>query len=247
MNENIFLLEMGILAVLFIAAAFWLAAVFYGFSRHYYNRPCLIALGLIPCFFIGLFFRLTEPYRSFSDEQFGITTYVSSHDEDGDGIDDQTDIVRGAYAYIETGPKYKSKYYESGYPDDGYGVCTDVVAQGMKEAGYDLMELVDGDILAEPQDYGITEPDKKIDFRRVRNLKVYFGHTAISLTTDIRETEEWQAGDIVIWQNHIGIVADKRNRRGIPYIIHHANPFQPEYVEDVLEIWGTVTGHYRIS
>ena len=47
---------------------------------------------------------------------------------------------------ISKNPKYKSKYYETGYPNDEYGVCTDVVAFGLKDAGYDLMELVNEDI-----------------------------------------------------------------------------------------------------
>lgn len=125
------------------------------------------------------------PHKSYSDADFGIEAYVSGHDEDCDGIDDQTDILEGAYGYVAKKPRYKSKYYESGYPDDSCGVCTDVVAQGLLNAGYDLMTLVQEDISLHPQDYAIEEPDKNIDFRRVRNLEVYFRHTAIPLTTDI--------------------------------------------------------------
>ena len=51
----------------------------------------------------------------------------SSVDKDNDGIDDQTDILQGALDYVASRPKYKSKYYRTGYPNDGYGVCTDVV------------------------------------------------------------------------------------------------------------------------
>ncbi len=39
------------------------------------------------------------------------------------------------------------------------------------------------------------------DFRRVKNLKVYFDNNAISLTTEINEIEEWQGGDIVVFKN----------------------------------------------
>ena len=48
--------------------------------------------------------------------------------------------------YISTKPKYKSKYYDGGYSVDEYGVCTDVVANGLLGAGYDLRELVNNDI-----------------------------------------------------------------------------------------------------
>ena len=47
--------------------------------------------------------------------------------------------------YIETKPKYKSEYYETGYPNGEYGVCTDVIGFALKNAGYNLMELVNDD------------------------------------------------------------------------------------------------------
>ncbi|MBQ9658826.1 MAG: DUF1287 domain-containing protein [Clostridia bacterium] len=56
-------------------------------------------------------------------------------------------------------PKYKSKYYGTGYPDDEYGVCTDVVANGLKGAGYDLMELVNKDIINNKEKYNIVVID----------------------------------------------------------------------------------------
>ena len=149
--------------------------------------------------------------------------------------------------YIAAKPKYKSKYYQTGYPDDGYGVCTDLVAFALKGAGYDLMPLVDEDIRADQESYNIEQPDKNIDFRRVRNLKVYFEHRAISLTTDISEIEEWQGGDIVIFQDHIGIVSDRRNENGVPYVIHHNSPWQKKYEQDILEKREDLVGHYRIS
>ncbi len=176
-----------------------------------------------------------------------IEKVYSAMDKDNDGIDDQSDILNGALEYISTKPKYKSKYYETGYPDDKYGVCTDVVANGLKAAGYDLQQLVQADIEAHPDEYNIDKPDMKIDFRRVRNLKVYFRHTAISLTTDVHKIEEWQGGDIVVFAGHVGIVSDRRNENGVPYIIHHNDPWQDNYEEDILELRQDIVGHYRIS
>lgn len=176
-----------------------------------------------------------------------IARLQSSKDKDGDGIDDQTDILQGALAYVSTHPKYKSRYYQTGYPDDGYGVCTDVVAYALKNAGYDLMELVAQDIEHNPDGYDIDQPDQNIDFRRVRNLKVYFADTAIPLTTELTEPEQWQGGDIVIFESHIGIVSDRRNADGIPYVIHHNDPFQKTYEQDILQSREDIVGHYRIS
>ena len=73
---------------------------------------------------------------TYTNADFGIGPYVSPHDTDGDGIDDQTDILASARAYVETRPAYGSAYYEGGWPDDGRGVCTDVVAYALLGAGF---------------------------------------------------------------------------------------------------------------
>lgn len=200
---------------------------------------------------IGLIYLLyilnIIPHRKYSNSDFNINTYISSIDKDNDGIDDQTDILNNARDYIKTKPKYKSKYYTTGYPNDEYGVCTDVVAFALKDAGYDLMVLVNEDIKANKDLYNIDSIDKKIDFRRVQNLKIYLDNNAISLTTDINKIDKWQGGDIIVFKKHIGIVSDNRNKKGISFIIHHANPYQRYYEEDILEYRDDIVGHYRIS
>ena len=187
--------------------------------------------------------RLPDRYRR-SVEKIQCKT-----DRDGDGVDDQSDILDGAWAYLNSKhPKYKSVYYaETGWSDDEYGVCTDVVANALLAAGYNLQELVDADIKTRPEDYDIEDPDPMIDFRRVRNLIVYFRHTAISLTTDTSKIAEWQGGDIVVYKSHIGLVSDRRNADGVPYLIHHSGVWQSRYEEDMLVSWGEPVGHFRIS
>ena len=185
------------------------------------------------------------PHKRYTNGDFGIEKYKSDVDKDGDGIDDQTDILEGVRKYIATEPQYKSVYYAGGYPDDEYGVCTDVVAQGFLNAGYDLMELVSEDIANAPEAYNIDIPDKNIDFRRVRNLKVFFKRHAISLTTDVSKIEQWQGGDIVIFESHIGIISDKRNSNGTVFIIHHGSPTQAGYEQDIFEGRDDIIGHFR--
>lgn len=187
------------------------------------------------------------PHRQYTNEDFGIETYTSSVDKDEDGVDDQTDILAGTRAYIATNPQYKSKYYSGGYPDDEYGVCTDVVAFSLFAAGYDLQQLVAEDIENHREDYDIIKPDPNIDFRRVRNLRVYFERNAISLTTDITDIEQWQGGDIIVFEKHIGIVSDKRNKKGISFVIHNGSPAQAGYEQDILEYREDIVGHYRMS
>lgn len=202
---------------------------------------CLFVLGYLLYYFNFI------PHRKYTNEDFNIKTYASNIDKDNDGIDDQTDILINTRKYIITKPKYKSKYYGTGYPDDNYGVCTDVVAFALKDAGYDLRELVNNHVKENRNLYDIDMIDKNIDFRRVLNLKTYFDYNAISLTTDVKRIEEWQGGDIVVFNRHIGIVSDKRNHKGINFVIHHANPYQRYYEEDILENRDDIIGHYRIS
>ena len=214
-------------------------------ARYYAIIAFLVFCSIV--FYVQTHYQHTSAIRPEDDYTGRIPQFHGSEDRDDDGVDDQSDILNGALAYVSTHPKYKSRYYETGYPDDGYGVCTDVVAYALKNAGYDLQVLVNADIREQPQDYMVAEPDANIDFRRVRNLKVFFSHTAAALTTDVSEIEEWQGGDIVIFERHIGIVSDRRNKNGVPYIIHHNDPWQSAYEQDILEKRTDIVGHYRIS
>lgn len=181
------------------------------------------------------------PSKAYTAEDLGLTELSSTIDADGDGIDDWHDIMLGARSYIETDPSYKSRYYEGGYPDDGYGVCTDVIWKGFAAAGYDLKSLVDSHIAENPELYP-DEADPNIDFRRVKNLSIFFEHNAQSLTTSTDDPESWQPGDIVVYENHIAICSDKRNKNGLPFIIHHGPLGARE--ADELES-KDIIGHYR--
>lgn len=217
------------------------------------KRLCVVCLILIGVAIGGYLFYSTRTFQMTSAKRLEnlydgkVNTYISNQDRDKDGIDDQTDILQSTLAYIETKPKYKSKYYTTGYSNDRYGVCTDVVANALLGAGYDLMELVKKDISANPKKYDITAPDPNIDFRRVKNLKVFFANHARKLTTDVHDIEQWQGGDIVIFENHIGIVSDHRNKNGVAYVIHHNDPYQKSYEEDILEKREDIVGHYRFG
>ena len=180
-------------------------------AKHYATVLVLLLFCSI-VFYVQTHYQHTSSSRPEDDYQGRIPQFHSSVDRDDDGVDDQLDILNGALVYVSTHPKYKSRYYETGYPDDGYGVCTDVVAYALKNAGYDLQVLVDADIREQPQDYMVAEPDANIDFRRVRNLKVFFSHTAFALTTDVSEIEEWQGDVVFIFEKSIGIVSDRRNK-----------------------------------
>lgn len=205
-----------------------------------------LVLLIVCCYFAADYFNLL-PQKSYIADDFGITTIHSEIDFNENGMDDYTDILLGARIDAENHPKYDGSYYAGGYPPDNIGVCTDVVWRAFKNAGYSLRDMVDHDIALRPEAYpNIEQRDNNIDFRRVRNLRVFFEEYAISLTVDIEEIAEWQPGDIVIFgdDKHIGIVSDKRNADGQPYIIHNGGQLKRE--EDYLKR-GVVTGHYRFD
>ncbi len=221
------------------------------------TRAGKILFATLAAFIIAAVFLtvrwLINRNKYYGNADFGISDYISRTDMDGDGVDDQTDILAGARAYTATRPIYESRYYSGGWPDDGFGVCTDVVANALKSAGYDLQELVAEDIARSPEAYDGDCGDRNIDFRRVRNLLVYFERHAISLTCDLGEIGEWQGGDVVVFEGHIGIISDRRNEKGVPYLIHHGGangegcPLRPNYEENVLGLQKKILGHFRIS
>ena len=94
------------------------------------KRLVFIIIGIIIISITVLLLYLYNSilHKQYTNADFKIETYVSNIDKDDDGIDDQTDILNNVRNYISKNPKYKSKYYETGYPNDEYGVCTDVVA-----------------------------------------------------------------------------------------------------------------------
>ena len=206
--------------------------------------PIVLLLTLL--YFTLNYFNLI-PKKYYAARDFGIETVKSSEDFNQNGVDDYTDILLGARKDAKNHPKYDGKYIDGGYPPDNIGVCTDVVWRAFKNAGYSLKDMVDRDIENRREAYSrIDKPDTNIDFRRVKNLNIFFKEYAISLTTDITQIAEWQPGDIVIFNNqaHIGIVSDKRNRDGMPYIIHNGG--QPNREEDYLTR-STVVAHYRFD
>ena len=209
----------------------------------------IILIAICSVYIIFKFYKINT--KIYYAKDFGIETVYSLKDFNNNGIDDYTDILLGARKDAENHPTYKSAYYEGGYPPDNEGVCTDVIWRALKNAGYSLKDMIDEDIKNNVELYPRVngQPDSNIDFRRVPNLKVYFDRNAICLTTDISQIEQWQPGDIVTFgTNHIGIISDKRNKKGNPYLIHNANQSQRE--EDTLEMWNffePVSGHYRIK
>jgi len=207
----------------------------------------IIGLILLIVGFVAADYWNLLPQKYYKAEDFNIITVHSKVDFNHNGLDDYTDILLGARSCVATKPHYKSDYYIGGYPPDDVGVCTDVIWQAFKNAGYDLKAMVDRDIQEHLSAYPRVngQPDPNIDFRRVPNLKVFLEHYAVTLTTDATKIEEWQPGDIVTYGlKHIAIVSDRRNKDGVAYIIHNGG--QPRREEDALTR-KEISGHFRFD
>lgn len=180
---------------------------------------------------------------------------ISPQDQNANQIPDAIDLVNGARREVERGTIYDASYYAKGYPPEGRGACTDVIWRAFREAGYDLKAMLDEDIKANPEVYGSTgkNPDPAIDFRRVKNLQVFFSCYGQELTSEVIERnienlKQWQPGDIVIFASpyeHIGVVSDQRLKNGIPLVIHNGGPRASE--TNALQLWPSpILYHFRL-
>ncbi len=164
----------------------------------------------------------------------------------------QAKVLAGARAQI--GDAYDASYcvlpYPNGDPPMGRGACTDVIVRSLRAGGYDLQSLVHRDMTAHwdqyPHQSGLHKPDRNIDHRRVPNLAHFFARHGQALTTivSLKTLPQWQPGDIVCWKipsDHIGLVSDRRDPRGVPLVIHNLGPCAEQ---DVLTQW-PIMGHYR--
>lgn len=221
--------------------------------RKWRFRSLIIGLSVTAVLAGGWLWRnWSPPPESYSGEAFHIRRIRSENDANRNGVDDFTDILLGAREQAEKKPRYISRYYDGvGYPPEDEGVCTDLVWRALYHAGYSLKDRIDADIAEHPEQYPRTggQPDPDIDLRRVPNIQVYLERHGEVLTTDPLLIGEWQPGDIVVFgSTHIGIISDKRNAQGIPWLIHSSGRGQRKFEEDVL-LWlrdkKGITGHYR--
>jgi uncharacterized protein YijF (DUF1287 family) len=148
---------------------------------------------------------------------------------------------------------YKVIEYPNGDVSIDRGVCTDVIIRALRDAyNFDLQEFVHEDMEKNfskyPQIWGLNQPDKNIDHRRVPNLQIFFKRTGWSLPLS-NHFSEFKPGDMVtciIPPNlpHIMIVSDRHNKDNIPFVIHNIGNGTQE--EDRLFEF-EITGHYRLK
>lgn len=167
------------------------------------------------------------------------------------------DFVEAARSQIGKTRIYDPSYLAIAYPNGDVpidrGVCTDVIIRALRVAyNYDLQKAVHEDMKNNfskyPQIWGLKQPDRNIDHRRVPNLQTFFERKGWALPLS-NQIAEFQAGDIVTCivpphLPHIMIVSDRMSRNKIPLVIHNIGSGTQE--ENLL-LEFKLTGHYRIK
>jgi uncharacterized protein YijF (DUF1287 family) len=203
-------------------------------------------------------------FRIVDMDNIGITS-----DRDNDGINDQKDILLGAKKQVDIGAKNifiqgsgESNYYNGGDPPPEIAICTDIIARAFREAGFNLRDLVNEDIVKNFNSYPLRQiwgqnvADPNIDYRRIQNMEIFFKRNANVLLTnfnssDYENLETWLPGDVVFfdmdkdgYSDNAGILSDKTTRRGVLKVIY--NYIDPGYTVEK-DILGKVkiTGHFR--
>ncbi len=148
-------------------------------------------------------------------------------------------------------PSYRVLDYPNGDVPAGKGVCTDVVIRAYRKLGIDLQKEVHEDMKLNfskyPKIWGLSQPDKNIDHRRVPNLMTFFsGHGIVKKIT--QNPKDYQPGDIVCWNlggglTHIGLVSRKKTNGGERHLIIH-NIGGGQVLEDCLFSY-TIIGLYQ--
>ena len=203
-------------------------------------------------------------FRIIDMDNIGITS-----DYNNNGINDQKDILLGAEKQLAIGAKNifypgsgESNYYNGGDPPPDIAICTDIIARAFKEAGFNLRELVNEDIVKNFNSYPLKQiwgqnvADPNIDYRRIQNMEIFFKRNANILLTnfdssDPENLKTWLPGDVVFFDmnkdghsDNVGILLDKTTRSGVLKVIY--NYINPGYTVEK-DILGKVkiTGHYR--
>ena len=165
------------------------------------------------------------------------------------------ELADSTLTLTEQNVQYDPSYFRLDYPNGDVppnkGVCTDVIIRAYRKLGIDLQKEVHEDMEANfgkyPKNWGLSQPDKNIDHRRVPNLMTFFERhgTTLSIT---QTPVDYKPGDIVCWNlgggiTHIGIVSNKKvENRERPLIIHNIGSGQ--VLEDMLFDF-KIIGHYR--
>lgn len=158
---------------------------------------------------------------------------------------------------VITNYDHSNWYYSSWwwFPPQDTWVCSDVIRRTFNEMNIDFKNLIDDDIRKSPDSYD-TKFDSNINFRRVKNLNIFFKKKSKILTSElipnnIKNLTEWQTWDIVVFDAlppknlwHIAIISNLRADNWVPYMID--NHWDWVYITITPLDWPTkIIWHYR--
>jgi uncharacterized protein len=190
----------------------------------------------------------------------GLVALVGAHSASGQGHTMPEGyaqrLVAAAIEQTRTSVTYDGTYRRIAYPGGdvpaSIGVCADVIIRAYRRVGVDLQVKVHEDMRRAFQSYpriwGLKQPDRNIDHRRVPNLRAYLQRARAELPVP-SSASSYRSGDLVTWTvprnlPHIGIVSDEVAESGRPMVVHNIGR-GPE-LEDMLFQF-PITGHYRYT
>ena len=164
-------------------------------------------------------------------------------------------LADSAFVLTKQRVQYDPTYFQIEYPNGDIaadkGVCTDVLIRAYRKLEIDLQKEVHEDMNANfniyPKKWGLSQPDKNIDHRRIPNLMTFFSrHGTVKQIS--QNSKDYNPGDVVCWNlggeiTHIGIVSKKKSADGQRHLIIH-NIGAGQVLEDCL-FNNKIIGHYR--
>lgn len=166
-------------------------------------------------------------------------------------------LADSAFVLTKQRVQYDPSYFRLDYPNGDVpadkGVCTDVIIRAYRKFGIDLQKEVHEDMKANfnkyPPNWGLSQPDKNIDHRRVPNLMTFFSRFG-STKQISNNAKDYQPGDIVCWNlgggiTHIGVVSNIKSSDKKRYQIIH-NIGAGQVLEDCLFTY-KIIGHYTFK
>ena len=199
-----------------------------------------------------------------SEGQAGDTTETTDSNAQAFELSDvQKKIVIKLMDLIDSDIIWGYKLYpDTGYPTENIWASTDVIAMVLKDLGYDLMGLINKDMIDHSEDYPLDiqnrkNPIKYIDFRQTFFQERFFRRNAFGLDEQYLPDNkdnviQWQPGDIVYFQfdpddpnkDYGGFISSHTNDQGVPLVIMLSKELvKISEVDKLMEY--TVVGHFR--
>ncbi len=101
----------------------------------------------------------------------------------------------------------------------------ELLSKSFKYAGYNILSMIGEDT-------------------SIKGINKYFVNNTYRLTNNIKVIDKFNYGDIIIYDEGLGIVSDKRNKEGISFLIYVKNNIVVE--EDIMPKL-KIIGHYRFD